>query len=105
MRRWHVDNDTMSGTPEYRLAKFLDSIFKPYMPEIYMLQSTSQFLDYLNNFQIKYSHKLVSFDVSSLFTNVPLEKTIHIITEKIYAEDQLNLTHNQSLRRTFLLIS
>ena len=35
----------MIGTPEYQLAKFLDSLIKPYIPQTYMLQSTNQFLD------------------------------------------------------------
>ena len=67
---------SMIGTPEYQLAKFLDSLIKPYIPQTYMLQSTNQFLDHLANFQFYPAHKLVSFDVSSLFTNIPLEETI-----------------------------
>ena len=55
----------MIGTPEYQLAKFLDSLIKTYIPQTYMLQSTNQFLDHLANFQFHPAHKLVSFDVSS----------------------------------------
>ena len=51
-----------------------------------MLQSTNQFLDHLANFQFHPAHKLVSFDVSSLFTNIPLEETIQIITDTIYSD-------------------
>ena len=69
---------SMIGTPEYQLAKFLDSIIKSYIPDSYMLHSTDHFLDELNNFQFKANHKLVSFDVQSLFTNVPLDDTINI---------------------------
>ena len=77
---------SMIGTPEYQLAKFLDSLIKPYIPQTYMLQSTNQFLDHLANFQFHPAHKLVSFDVSSLFTNIPLEETIQIITDTIYSD-------------------
>ena len=79
---------SMIGTPEYQLAKFLDSIIKPYIPQTYMLQSTNQFLDHLNEFKFDSNHKLVSFDVSSLFTNVPLDDTIQIIANTIYSEQQ-----------------
>ena len=51
-----------------------------------MLQSTNQFLDHLANFRFHPAHKLVSFDVSSLFTNIPLEETIQIITDTIYSD-------------------
>ena len=77
----------MIGTPEYQLAKFLDSIIKSYIPDSYMLHSTDHFLDELNNFQFKADHKLVSFDVQSLFTNVPLDETINIIADYIYSKN------------------
>ena len=79
---------SMIGTPEYQLAKFLDSIIKPYIPQIYMLQSTNQFLEHLNEFKFDSNHKLVSFDASSLFINVPLDDTIQIIANTIYSEQQ-----------------
>ena len=48
-----------------------------------MLKSNKQFLDQINNFQFDTNQKLVSFVVSSLFTNVPLEETIQLITTRI----------------------
>ena len=35
------------------------------------------------------SYKLVSFDVKSLFTNVPLYRTIDIILKRIYDKHQI----------------
>ena len=77
----------MIGTPEYQLAKFLDPIIKNYIPDSYMLHSTDHFRDEINNFKFKADHKLVGFDVQSLFTNVPLNETINIIAEYIYSKD------------------
>ena len=34
---------------------------------------------------------MVSFDVESLFTNVPLDYTIHIILERIYQDKELDI--------------
>ena len=53
-----------------------------------MLQSSNQFIDHLNEFKFNSNHKLVSFDVSSLFTNVPLKETIQIIADAIYSDQQ-----------------
>ena len=88
--RVHKDNNpvrpvvSIIGTPGYQLAKFLDVIIKPYIPQTYTLQSNKQFLDRINNFQFDTNQKLVSFDVSSLFTNVPLEEIMQLITKRIY---------------------
>ena len=53
-------------------------------PQAYMLKSNKQFLDRINNFQFDTNQKLISFDISALFTNVPLEDTIQLITKSIY---------------------
>ena len=73
----------MVGTPEYELAKFLDKFIKPYIPNNFMLESTNDFISKLNQFQFPSNHKLVSFDVTSLFTNVPLSETIRLIANNI----------------------
>ena len=49
-----------------------------------MLHSTRNFLDKLDDFEIKPGDKMVSLDVVSLFTNVPLIYTINIIADYIY---------------------
>ena len=90
---------SMIGTPEYKLAKFLDVIIKPYMPQTYMLQSTNHFLEQLNNFQFSSDQTVVSFDVSSLFTNVPLEETIQIITNAIYSENNSNQNQQPPIKK------
>ena len=78
---------SMVGTPEHCLAKFLDKIIKPHIPNQKMLNSTKNFLDRLDAFDIKPGDKMVSFDVVSLFTNVPLIYTINLISDYIYSSD------------------
>ena len=78
---------SMVGTPEYHLAKFLDDYIKPNIPKDYMLSSTSDFIDKLKLLSIQGDETLVSFDVSSLFTNVPLMETIDIVIDRVYRED------------------
>ena len=46
---------------------------------------------------------LVSFDVSSLFTNVPLEETIHILADKAFMNDWFNVTHGLNLSKQDLV--
>ena len=92
----------MIETPEYQLAKFFDSVIKPYIPQTYMLQSTNQLLEHLHEFKFNSNHKLVSFDVSSLFTNVPLDQTIQIIADTIYNSEQPNPNQPIFEKRMFI---
>ena len=77
---------SMLGTPQYGLAKMLDSWIKPFIPNNYTLQSTEDFLEKLRDFTPSADDYCVSFDVTSLFTNVPLEETIQLIADFIYAD-------------------
>ena len=70
---------SMVNTPEYALAKFLDNMIKPYLPQTRMLKSTDHFIEELKEFNPNSQNTMVSFDVISLFTNVPLAETIDIL--------------------------
>ena len=52
----------------------LTNVLKPLTEESgHKLQSTENFFDTINTIQIPDDHKLVSFDVKSLFTRIPLQ--------------------------------
>ena len=74
----------MVGSPEYKLAKFLDTVIKPYISDKHMLRSSYEFLEKLQEINLNSNQVMVSFDVKSLFTNVPLQETIDVISDKIY---------------------
>ena len=76
---------SMVGTAEYKLAKFLDTFIKPNINVDFTVDSTGAFVKKLEDFQFKRGDYSVSFDVSSLFTNVPLDETIQLIAEKVYS--------------------
>ena len=67
-------------TPTYRTAKEIDSIIKQYLPQGKMLKSSTEFVELLSGHE--YSGNLFSLDVESLFTNVPVHRTINIL-EKV----------------------
>ena len=88
----HKDNTplrpvvSMVGTPEYKLAKYLDNLIKPHIPDTYLLKSTDNFIERLKQFPCNNSYRIVSFDVASSFTNVPLFETIELIINRLYAD-------------------
>ena len=71
--------------PTYELAKTLNTIIYPYVPAASTLKSSSEFVDLLKS-QGKRGI-LASLDATSLFTNVPVEKTIDILSRYAYETD------------------
>ena len=65
------------NTYNYQLAKFLSSLLQPHLPNIYTISDSFSFVQELN--KIDASNKfMVSFDVVSLFTNIPLKERIDL---------------------------
>ena len=69
-------------TPTYNLAKTLNKIISPFIPNQYTVTSSNDFLDLLQSNNC--SGIIGSLDVESLFTNVPIDKTIDIILKHVY---------------------
>ena len=76
---------SMDGTAEYALVKYLVYFIKPNINVSYTVNSTNAFIEKLQEFQFSSSDHSVSFDVSSLYTNVPLYEIIELIPMKVYS--------------------
>lgn len=72
------------GTAEYNLAKYLNKFIVPVIPNTFSVENNTDLLDRLNNYKFTTTSKLVSFDVESLFTNVPLQEVIELAATKVY---------------------
>ena len=65
------------GSSTYQLTNYLTNVLKPVTFESgHKLQSTENFIDAIKTIQILDDHKLVSCDVKSLFTSIPLQLTL-----------------------------
>ena len=56
----------------------------------YTIKNTKYVLEKIKREHIPNDHLLVSFDVKSLFTNVPLDETIEIILNRIYDKNEIS---------------
>ena len=92
-----------TGTYNYALAKWLDEKLKPLSVNRYTISDTFSFAEEIQNLDIDENDILVSYDVTSLFTNVPLRETIHIIAEKAFVDDWFNETHNLNITKSDLV--
>ena len=59
------------GTYNYNLAKLLCNLLEPYIPNDYDASDTFTFVQEINSLPL-FGKFLISFDVESLFTNIPL---------------------------------
>ena len=66
----------------YNLAKYLCNLLQPKILSIHSTQDTFTFIKELEEVR-DYNNFLVSFDVSSLFTNIPLNETIELALDYI----------------------
>lgn len=74
---------SMVGSAQHSLAQWLVEILQP-VRELYTthcIPDSFQFVDYVLNAETSF---MCSFDVSSLFTTIPLDETIRICTDALY---------------------
>ena len=76
------------GTATYQVSKYLANLLAPLAKGEYTIESTKDFISKLKDKTVTSDYKMVSFDVKSLFTNVPLDFTIKLILQRIY-DDKL----------------
>ena len=69
-------------TPTYHLAKQLNNILAPYIPDQHRVKSSAEFLQLIKDSPA--SGTISSLDVESLFTNVPVPETINLICDRVY---------------------
>ena len=83
------------GSFDYNLARSLCDLCSPIVPNYYSCKDTFTFVSQINNANL--SNKfLVSYDVSSLFTSIPLQETIDIAINLIFNHNpNLNITKKE----------
>ena len=87
---------SMTGSSHHELGKWLASLLQPVMKRFssHCISDSFTFAKTTQNLDIDPNVFMCSFDASSLFTNIPLDKTIKICLEALY---------DQSFQRTCLL--
>ena len=71
-------------TPSFNLAKFLVPILNPFTTNEYTCTNSRHFVQNITMQKPSDSCFMASFDVSNLFTNVPLRETIEICLEHLF---------------------
>ena len=72
------------NTSTYKISKFLVPLLQPLTQNNYTIKDTPDFLDKLKQYNHSNGEIMVSFDIESLFTNIPLEETVEICIQQIF---------------------
>ena len=89
------------GAYNYNLAKFLSKMITPYICHDYSCKDTFSFVNGIQSAEIDTDKFLISYDVQSLFTNIPLEETLDIAVELLLRnEPQLKIS-KKDLKKLF----
>ncbi|XP_068201750.1 uncharacterized protein [Palaemon carinicauda] len=74
-----------TNTIHLPLAKRLNVILTPYISNRYCVTASAEFLEKIKDSTC--DGVIASMDVESLFTNVPMDETIDLITDRVYRDD------------------
>ena len=75
------------GSPTYALAKYLTGLLQPLVGKCsHHVKNSFQFIEILDNIKVNSTDILVSFDVESLFTKVPLKETLELLSSHFDAK-------------------
>ena len=91
-----------SGTYNYALAKWLDSKLKPLSWNEHTVTDVFEFTNEIREMEIPLGEILVSYDVCSLFTNVPLDETNDILVNKAFKNNWFNATYDLNITKSDL---
>ncbi|XP_055922780.1 uncharacterized protein LOC129953564, partial [Eupeodes corollae] len=71
--------------PGYKIAKTLQKIIKNNIKIInnHSIQNNKDLIEKLQNLNISPNYKLISLDVTNMYTNIPIDETIQILKENL----------------------
>ena len=77
---------SMTGSPQYEVSKWLCKVLQPVYKRYntHCVKDSFEFINLLRNDKLPSDGHMCSFNIVSLFTNVPLEETIQICAEALY---------------------
>ena len=94
------------GSTHYGVGKFISKLLNPLTQNAYNLKDSFEAADRIKaipSHLYEEGYALVSFDVKSLFTSVPLRKTVNIILDRVYNQNVIQTTLKKRTLKKLIL--
>ena len=91
-----------TGSCYYKAGKVIAEYLKPLSQNEFVIIDTQSFPDLIKNTPISDDEEDVSYDVESLFTNIPVRETIDYILDQIYNQHKLKPMCKKSIFKKLL---
>ena len=85
------------NSASYNISKFLVPILAPLTTNEFTVLNSYSFVDEITSFPNADKYYMASFDIESLFTNIPLKETIDIILNALFSNSDLFLNFTRHL--------
>ena len=96
-----------SSAPSYKLAHKYNTIFKQYsnFNPSFSINNSLDLVNKIKHVDLPPNSKFISFDVTSLFTNVPVEKTLKIASDILFENRTHPTIHHEIMQALTLCTS
>ena len=97
---------SMVGSAQHEMARWLTKVLQPVLQQYssHLIKDSFEFVNTLREFgEVGEDSFMCSFDVKSLFTNVPIEETIQICLDVLYRSDCTNPGIEEPILKKLLL--
>ena len=92
------------NTASYQLARYLAKLLSPLSTSGYTVKSTNEFITHIKGHNIPNNFKLISFDVTLLFTKVLLDFRIDVILRRTYNQNEVNTNIPKQQMKDLILL-
>ena len=94
-----------TGTVTYNKAKELARILKPLVGlSSHHVHNTRDFIDHIKDIRLRQEESIISYDVASLFTSVPIQPALKIIQQSLVTEQDLHNRTSKSIQQIISLL-
>ena len=95
---------SMPGSPYYKIGKYL-SKFLEKLTECNINCSTEEISGFIGGIHPEDTEEIISFDVSSLYTNVPVEESVQVCADLLYNKFSLPFSKDTFIELAMLVSS